>query len=63
MCTIPFENWRGFLTLMIQMERKLELMKKYIYNSFEHIWFKNVFDMKIMDFENVALTKKMFIYM
>jgi hypothetical protein len=23
----------------------------------EHIWFKSVFDLEIMDFENVALTK------
>jgi len=27
MCTIPFENWRGFLTLMTKREKRLELMK------------------------------------
>jgi hypothetical protein len=27
MYTMPFENWRGFLTLIIKREKGLELMK------------------------------------
>jgi hypothetical protein len=32
------------------------------YNPFEHIWFKNLFDLKIMGFENVALIEVVHIY-
>ncbi len=34
----------------------------FLNNQFEHIWFKCVFTLKIMDFENVALTKVVHIY-
>jgi hypothetical protein len=30
---------------MIRKEKKIELMKN-IYNPFEHIWFKSVFDLE-----------------
>jgi hypothetical protein len=30
---------------------------KFFKNPLEHIWFKSAFDLEIMDFENVALTK------
>jgi hypothetical protein len=30
---------------------------------FEHIWFKGVFNLKLMDFENITLTKVVHIFM
>jgi hypothetical protein len=47
---------------MIGKAKGLELMIFFIYNSFEHIWFKSVLTLKIMDFESVALTKIVHIY-
>jgi hypothetical protein len=35
--------------------------EKYFHNQFKHIWFKH-FTLKIMEFENVALTKLVHIY-
>jgi hypothetical protein len=37
--------------------------ESHVYNTFEHIWFKHVFDLKFMNFEDVALTKFQFIFM
>jgi hypothetical protein len=40
----------------------IELMKNCFYNPFEHIWSKMVLTLKIMDFENMVLTKVVNIY-
>jgi hypothetical protein len=37
--------------------------KKMIYNQFEHIWFKHVFDLKIYGFWNCGLNKVIHIYL
>jgi len=37
--------------------------ENYFYNQFYHIWFKSVkLTLKIMDFENVSLTKVVHVY-
>jgi MoaA/NifB/PqqE/SkfB family radical SAM enzyme len=41
---------------MIRRAKGLELMI-FFYNPFEHIWFKSVLTLKIMDFENVPFNK------
>jgi hypothetical protein len=47
----------NILTLMIKRAKGLELMIFFLYNPFEHIWFKKVFAPKNYGFENVPLTK------
>jgi len=47
---------------MIKREKGLELMNCIFYNQFEHIWPKSAFDLKIMDFEDVILTKVVDVY-
>jgi hypothetical protein len=38
--------------------------ENYFYNQFKHIWFKSAFKtLKIMDFQNVPLTKVVHVYM
>jgi hypothetical protein len=47
---------------MIRKVKGFELMKNIFYNMFEHIWLKSDFDLEIMDFENVPLTKVVDVY-
>ncbi len=56
-----FWKLERILTLNIKRAKGLEIML-FLNNQFEHIWFKCVFTLKIMDFENVALTKVVHIY-
>ncbi len=47
---------------MSRWAKGLELMN-FFYNPFEHIWLSKVFlTLKILDFDNVALTKVVHIY-
>jgi hypothetical protein len=62
MCTIPFENWRVFLTLMIRRAKKLELMKIIFITHFNTFGSKLLLTLNFMDFENVPLTKVVHIY-
>jgi hypothetical protein len=43
---------------MIGKAKGVEVMRFF----FKHIWFKSVLDCEILDFENVALTKVVHIY-
>jgi hypothetical protein len=47
---------------MIRKTKRFELMNFFFYNPFEYIWFKVLLILKIMDFENVLLTKVVHIY-
>jgi hypothetical protein len=58
-----FSKLENILTLMIRRAKGLELMKKKIITDFS-IFGSNVFlTLKIMDFDNVALTKVIHIYL
>jgi hypothetical protein len=56
MCTIPFLKLERILTLMIRMAKGLELMKIAFIIHLNIFGSKMFLTMKIMDFENVALT-------
>jgi hypothetical protein len=62
MSTIPFENWRGFLKLIIKRGKGLELMKIMFITHLSTFGSKVFLTLKIMDFENVFLTKVVHIY-
>jgi hypothetical protein len=58
-----FWKLEKILTLMNRRAKGLELMSFFFNNPFEHIWFSKVFlTLKILNFENVALTKVVHIY-
>jgi hypothetical protein len=59
MCTTPFENWRGFLTLMIRRAKGLDFIFITHLNTFGS---KVLLILKVMDFENVVLTNVVHIY-
>jgi hypothetical protein len=62
MRTIHFENWRGFLTLMIRRAKGLELMKIVFITNLNTFGSKVFLTLKIMDFKSLALTKIIHIY-
>jgi hypothetical protein len=57
MCTILFLKLERILTLMIRMAKGLELMKIVYIIHLSIFGSKMFLIVKIMDFENVALTK------
>ncbi len=61
MCTIPSKNWRGFehWWLKGQMDLNWWILKKIHLSTFGS---KMLLTLKIMGFENVALTKLVHIY-
>jgi hypothetical protein len=63
MCTIPFENWKGVSTLMIRRAKGHELMKIVFITHLNTFGSKVFLTLKIVDFENVTLTKVVRIYM
>jgi cephalosporin-C deacetylase-like acetyl esterase len=60
--SIPFENWERILTLMIRRAKGLELMNYFFITHLNTFDSKVFLTLKIMDFENVALTKVVHIY-
>jgi hypothetical protein len=61
MCTIPSKIWRGF-TLMVRRAKKLELIKIAFTTNLSTFDSKILLTLKIMDFENVLLTKVIHVY-
>ncbi len=62
MRTISFLNWKGFLTLIIKKEKWFQLMKINFITHLNTFGSKVFLTLKIMDFENVDLTKVVHIY-
>jgi hypothetical protein len=63
MCTIPSKKLEMILTLMIKGAKGLELMKKKFITNLNTFGSNMFLTLKMMDFENVALIKKLFIFM
>jgi hypothetical protein len=55
MCTIPFENLKKILTLMIRKAKGLELMVFFLITNLNTFGSKILLTLKMMDFENVPL--------
>jgi hypothetical protein len=58
-----FLKLKRILTLMITSAKKLELMTIVFITHLSTFGSKVFMTLKIMNFENVALTKKLFVYM
>jgi hypothetical protein len=62
MCTIPCENNKFFLTLMIRRAKEFEVMKIVFIIDLYTFGSKILLTLKIIDFENVPLTKVVHVY-
>jgi hypothetical protein len=62
MCTILKNKLEKILTLMIRRAKGLELMKIIFITNLSTFGSKMFLTLKIMDFENVPLTKKIYVY-
>jgi hypothetical protein len=58
-----FWKLEKILTLMIKKAKRTWIDKKWFNNPFEHIWLKNVFDLKNYGFWKCDFNKKLFIFM
>ncbi len=54
MCTILFENWKGFYHWWLEEQKDINSWKLFC-NRFEHIWFKGVFDLENYGFWKCGL--------
>jgi hypothetical protein len=62
MCTIPFLKLERILTFMIKKAQGLELMKFCFITNLSTFGSKVLSTLKIMDFENILLTKVIHVY-
>jgi len=62
MCTIHYKNWRGFLNQLLKGKKGLKLMKINFIIDLSTFGSNVLLTLKIMNFENVTLTKVVHIY-
>ncbi len=56
MCTIPFQNWKKILLLMIKTSKGVgNFGESQFYNTVEHLWVKYVFGLKNHDFKSCTI--------